>query len=678
DGTYTYGFYLDQDYKDCFEEMIMAFGNHIRNELSVHLRDTVAWVRVDTAHTGDEAPYEEPQYVADNTPEYVILPEDWLAFRLWAFGVYDQAFQHGGGKKIPLLYSRVKPVDNPVEWVWCATNVTAGLGVKYGGAVRGHHLDQSAEIPASYKHLAVDSDIGLFSRNEMDQTWSKPFFQLNVRLGMYWAAVEQLNAGMSVWDVTQSCLDRTYIDDHMIAFGLFDKWAAELDPETALGGFCIFHEGLDSSDTNKFPEVQYGAVIRSNQDRYAAICASNAAHGAQMDDLYAATRGQVYQRISQTGFNDSGWGIVAGNYDRFITQIDPENTSIGLFRINGPITTNSHPFNRFARGFDSANGKNMMYFDLHDDLLPSAGQRVQLSVIYLDRGTGQFELQYDAAGDSQKTAFAVTKTDTDTWKTNSVIVTDWVFENNGTNGSDLALLNVDSDDDIFHMLELLKLGEVHVGSAGRGTVDARHGLDTLELNTGTAMEGYEYELTAVPEQGWELSGWSGDVTGTTEQVTLFPTRDTRATANFSFTGRFYSEDNFNTVGLSGGTGWSGSWLLSGGQEFYTRGANAVPRLFSNGQITRTLHVPVNNAELRFKWDVDKLDDGDGDYTRAEVFNGSWNTVWEISDSSRNGDLDNGTSPDSMWTEILDVSAYGTITQVRFSGLIEGGESFWVD
>ncbi len=98
-----------------------------------------------------------------------------------------------------------------------------------------------------------------------------------------------------------------------------------------------------------------------------------------------------------------------------------------------------------------------MAFDVHDLLLPSVGQRVRLSVDYLDRGTGQFELRYDAVGNSQKTAFTVTKTNSNTWKSSSVVVTDWLFGNRGPNGGDLLLVNVDSEDDIFHKLELTKV-----------------------------------------------------------------------------------------------------------------------------------------------------------------------------------------------------------------------------
>ncbi|NDB77596.1 MAG: hypothetical protein EB141_18465 [Verrucomicrobia bacterium] len=135
-----------------------------------------------------------------------------------------------------------------------------------------------------------------------------------------------------------------------------------------------------------------------------------------------------------------------------------------------------------------------MYFNLHDNLLPSPGQRVELSVTYLNRGTGQFALRYDAVGNSQKTAFTVTKSNSLTWKTNSVVVTDGAFANRGPNGADLVLANLGTEDTIFHSLEIIKLADVNVGTVGQGTVSGRTDGTTYAPITGTFMERQRLEL----------------------------------------------------------------------------------------------------------------------------------------------------------------------------------------
>ena len=533
DGTYTYAYYLDPAYKVYFSELVQALARHLRSELPARLQARIAFVRCDTGATGDEEPYEDPGLL---TPEsYRISPQDWRGFRLWAFELYRHAFQDGPGPVIPLLFQDIESTGFPEEWSWVQANVRGGFGAKYAGLVRGHHLSESQQVTDAFKRYAVDSSSGFFSRNEMDQTWSKPFFQLNLPLNMYWAAVEQLHAGLSIWDVTQSCLRRTSTDGLTFDFEFFNKWAAEVDPATAGGGFCILHEGLDSSDTTKFPVASYGnwPANQRSKERYAAICKAYEAQGARMDDLDAATMGQVAQRDSQAGFNDAGWKLVPGNYERFITQLSPETTSKGLWRINGPLTTSSHRFDRFARRFDHASGMDAMLFDLHDGLLPSAGQRVALSVDYLDRGSGQFALQYDAVGNSRKTAFTVTKTNTNRWKTHSVVVTDWVFGNHGPNGADLALVNVDSEDDIFHGLELTKLAEVEVAIVGQGAVTGRTNATTYAPVVGTFTQGQRLELAVMPAPGWAFAGWSGALSGDNLRPFLFPTRDTRVTATFT-------------------------------------------------------------------------------------------------------------------------------------------------
>ena len=170
---------------------------------------------------------------------------------------------------------------------------------------------------------------------------------------------------------------------------------------------------------------------------------------------------------------------------------------------------------------------------LFRSLLPTPGQRVELSVTYLNRGTGQFALRYDATGNSQKTAFTVTKTNQGDWVTRSVVVTDWAFKKSGPSGSDLMLVNTDAEDDVFHRVELIKLTALNVSTIGQGTVSGRNNAAAFTTLPDTVMEGQRLEISATAAPGWEFAGWSGDLTGNNPRPFLFPAQlSTNLTATF--------------------------------------------------------------------------------------------------------------------------------------------------
>ena len=286
DSIYTFGDYLDPNYQQYYTEMVQALAKHVRNDLAPNLKARVAFVRVDTGTTGDEVPYQNDAYVQTNFPQYYVDKTGpvWRAFRLWAFEVYRAAFQDAPGPVIPMLYQNVDILAYPVEWNWVVANVKGGFGAKFGGNGRGHHLSSSSDVPNAFKAFTVSpSGTQLFSRNEMDNTFLQPYFQLNIGLSMYWTAVEQLNGGMSVWDVNGNCLQDSSVHNYSSVFQFFNQWAAEVIPATAGGGFCILHEGLDSSDTVKFPVASYGnyPANQGSTQRYTAICNAYSAQGAQ-------------------------------------------------------------------------------------------------------------------------------------------------------------------------------------------------------------------------------------------------------------------------------------------------------------------------------------------------------------------------------------------------------------
>ena len=236
---------------------------------------------------------------------------------------------------------------------------------------------------------------------------------------------------------------------------MYNRYAQQVYPATATVAVSVFHEGLNAADTVKFSEKVFGKASKGNMDRYLKICKAYESRGAKMDDLKAASEGQVAQRESQTGYNDAGWDIAEGNYERFLTQINPNETSIGLFRVRGTIDEKSSKYDRFARSFENATGKNTMYFKFNDEMFAnSKPQSLKFTITWLDKNAGStWALKYYHSSGLQ-TAINITGTGDNQWKTTNVTVHNPIITQNGVLGADFMLVNTDNIDDIFHGVEV--------------------------------------------------------------------------------------------------------------------------------------------------------------------------------------------------------------------------------
>jgi len=447
-----YPYYPDDDYIRYYLKLIDSLGVFLRSQ-PANLFAHIAYVQVKTGCTGDEVPYKGNPI----DTLYNISDSTWRVFRLHAFQEFKSTFNSGSSNKIGLLFNNIDPTDQPIEWQWVLTYITYGFGIKGGAYGRGHHLSDELTYKNTWTpYLLNPQGLQLFSAAEQDQTWTRPLYQINVPLGFYWGAISGLNTGLSVWLVTQSALNEAQIKPELHSvFRMFNKYAGQIYPATANAAYVFFHEGLNSANTNKFPVAAFGSATQSNQARYIAICNAYAARGAHMDDVYAATTGQVYQRANQTGYNDAGWNIEEGNYERWITQLNPDSTSVGLFRVRGVIDSNSSMYDRFARSFENSSGKNTMYFAFNHDLFSLADpDSLTFKITWLDKNpNSSWALKYYNSSGLQ-TALNVTGMGDNQWKTISVVLHNPIINQSGISGSDFMLVNTDGIDDIFHGIEV--------------------------------------------------------------------------------------------------------------------------------------------------------------------------------------------------------------------------------
>ena len=453
-------YYPDPEYKAYYFEMIRQFALFLRNQPQVKFNH-IAFVQVKTGCTGDEEPYKGDVI----NPIYDLSTAQWEAFRLEAFAKFKLYFNDVTTRKIVLTFNNVDPVAEPLAYNYVMTQLdpVLGFGLKGGAFNRGHHLSDEQTYKEQWNPFLINPKVGpgnpngvkLFSASEMDQSWDKGYFALNYEIGFYWSALGGINTGLSCTNISVSAMTYALANPGIIdIFKMYNRYAQQVYPLTATTAFSVFHEGLNSADTVKFPESIYGNATKTNLTRYQNICNNPLYYnrGARIDDPIAVVRGQVFQREDQEFYNDAGWEICEGNIERFMTQINPDATSVGLFRVRGPITATSSKYDRFARSFENSTGKNTMYFQLHNEV-PANNKTLKFTIIWLDKNAGStWAFKYRNSTGLQTIPF--TGIGTNQWRTETITISDAIMNQGGTLQSDFMLVNTDAIDDIFNGIEM--------------------------------------------------------------------------------------------------------------------------------------------------------------------------------------------------------------------------------
>jgi len=442
----TYPYYLDPDFMYYVSRMINMVAAHLQS-LPKEQRDRIVGVQAPQGTIGDPMPY-----LTDPVDsQYIISSTDWQAYEREIFAVYANAYDGTNPPIVPLF----KASKANEAWLqdtypvsWRKTNLVAQM-------YQLNAETNSGKIALS--ELLFGSEGNIRARGEFGNAVEIPagWFTEAPVWNVYWNCLWMLTYGLDIYNQRPVLIEN--YQPHVEAFSFFTNHAGNKVPGQSGSAWIALHDGLDVSDKSRFPEAQYGPYSSgTNPDRYAAIAAAFSAYGARQGDP-AHQADQALTAIKQTeALNDVGNKIWTDNYGVYLRQIDPLGTSQGYWRV-GPT---DQPYGRFARGFQHASGKDRMDFDIDDrffDNQPLQGKYpVTIRVVYFDKGVGQWSLQYDAVGDSNKTALTVAKTDSGLWKEVSVTVDDAYFGNRSTSNSDIVLTSDDTEDDIFHMIEVTR------------------------------------------------------------------------------------------------------------------------------------------------------------------------------------------------------------------------------
>ena len=297
---------------------------------------------------------------------------------------------------VPLLVNYDS--NQKAQYDWVMENLPV-IGLKNGMFSHGYHISETRTRLRNWRGFRSEVEAAgkeFFSRGEQDAEYrTYGWSTQNIAQGLYWSAIFATHCGLDMWNVPwEACAG----DEHGDAISFFNRYAGHHDASTAPAAFCALRKGLDASDTAAYPESLYGKADRKNIDRYLKIAAAFRDYGAIQGDPSKAVGGGMVNRKRQD-YNDVGWGILDGNYERFLTQIDPESTSVGWWH-KGPRES---IYSRFARSTDVGKGKSTLSFDLDDAFLPAPAS-VKVRIVWLDEGATKWKLCYNAVHNPRATA----------------------------------------------------------------------------------------------------------------------------------------------------------------------------------------------------------------------------------------------------------------------------------
>ncbi|MCF7847537.1 MAG: hypothetical protein K9M45_01705 [Kiritimatiellales bacterium] len=132
-------------------------------------------------------------------------------------------------------------------------------------------------------------------------------------------------------------------------------------------------------------------------------------------------------------------------------------------------------------------------------------------------------------------------------------------------------------------------------------------------------------------------------------------------------GTYHQETAISGIGVwTLGTGWDGRWEVTDGTSppvLVSFNESNTLRLRDKHSVTRALATPITGGTLSFTWDADSLDSVN-EKGLAEVYDGTWHTVWEVNTNGNGGDVEN--EPDALLGTNISLTAYGAVSQVRFA------------
>lgn len=438
-------YYLNADYNFYFKRMITKVREHVQ-AMNSSVRNKIAAVQACFGNTGDQICYK-----GNVAAKYAISDEQFDSlFKVYSLHYYNE---YKNLTPVIKILSNFK-IQSSDQAYWLDANCPGGW-IKTGTINKGFQLNMEGvrnlwlydimNRPWSGQYMLSRSEwIG----SQLDAGWWKqnPYKSMFALMcyNTYW--------GLDFPNQTDDVIKDSKFDS---AFRFFNKYAGQKVPGLATNAMCALKDVLDAADETRFPAATYGKVERSNTARFVKIQKSFDSYGAKLEDQTVLDGSESLSSMAN-GINDVGWYLLPGNYERFLHQVDANATSAGYWNVDSENP--NVMYGRFARGFDLANGKNALYFDVEDNFLRNkpldGAYSVTVEVTYYDNGGGSWQLFYDAKSGSNKASVSVTCGNTKTWKKKAITLSDAYFGNRCNRISDFYIKSTNSKNVIFSIVEL--------------------------------------------------------------------------------------------------------------------------------------------------------------------------------------------------------------------------------
>jgi hypothetical protein len=266
-------YYLNPYYKERYFNMLKQVAAHLQ-QLPGNIRNKVVMWMSAEGSTGDVVPYKgKPQ-----DAQYDITDQQWFDFKK---DVWSYLYKVCEAEK-PKIHLLINQGNSGQYFNWLAGNLPK-VWMKAGNISHTYQFNGELEYYNRLKKLESKiAEDSMSARLRGEITVQGQWFNKNESWNMYALLTAALHFGLDIFNTTPKYWQNP-VDT--ITFNFFNFYAGQKNARKSPGAFCVFRDGLDAADTQRFPEATYGPVVdAAKMDAYKQQLARKSRKDASVDD----------------------------------------------------------------------------------------------------------------------------------------------------------------------------------------------------------------------------------------------------------------------------------------------------------------------------------------------------------------------------------------------------------